>query len=76
MRSNTGLVQSELFCTSTVIAAQAFGQAREPVLSLAKKRKSALLETLKELVTIESGSRDSKRLERLEGVIAGRLEEA
>jgi len=49
-------VQSALFYALTVIAAQSFGQAREPVLSLAKKEKPALLETLKGLVSIEPGT--------------------
>ncbi|HJU62194.1 MAG TPA: M20/M25/M40 family metallo-hydrolase [Candidatus Binatia bacterium] len=57
------------------IGSHAFGQAREPVLSLAKKEKPALLETLKALVSIESGSRDDEGLAKLGGVIAGRLKE-
>ena len=76
MRRNTGFVQFALFWALTAIAAQAFGQAREPLLSLAKKEKPALLEILKALVSVETGSRDSKGLDRLEGVIAGRLKEA
>jgi glutamate carboxypeptidase len=57
------------------IAAQAFGQAREPVLSLAKKEKPALLESLRRLVSIETGSRDSEGLEKLAALIAARLKE-
>jgi glutamate carboxypeptidase len=45
------------------------------VLSLAKKEKPALLETLKTLVSIESGSRDDEGLAKLAGLIAGRLKE-
>ncbi len=75
MRPNKGFVQSALFCGLIVIAAHAFGQAREPALSLAKKEKPALLETLKELVSIETGSRDSEGLEKLAALIAARLKE-
>jgi len=76
MRPNSSrFVQSALFCGLIFIAAQAFGQAREPVLSLSKKEKPALLETLKELVSIETGSRDIEGLERLAAVIAGRLKD-
>ena len=57
------------------MAQQAFGQAREPVLSLAKKEKPALLESLKQLVSIESGSRDHEGLDKLANLIAGRLKD-
>jgi hypothetical protein len=70
MRPNqVRFVQSALFYALTVIAAHAFSQAREPVLSLAKKGKPALLETLKGLVSIETGSRDSDCLEKLATLI-------
>jgi glutamate carboxypeptidase len=54
---------------------QAFAQPMEPALSLAKKEKPALLETLKALVSIETGSRDFEGLGKLAGLIAGRLKE-
>ncbi len=54
--------QTALFLMLAGMAAQAFGQGREPVLPLAKKEKPAPLETLKELVSIESGSRDYEGL--------------
>jgi glutamate carboxypeptidase len=54
-------------------AAPASGAALEPVLALAQKEKPALLETLRELVSIESGSADREGLDRVAGVIAGRL---
>jgi glutamate carboxypeptidase len=57
------------------MASQTFGQANEPVLSLAKKEKPALLETLKGLVSIETGSRDREGLDKLADLIAGRLKE-
>ena len=43
------------------------------MLSLAKKEKPVLLETLKDLVSIESGSRDNEGLDKLANLIAGRL---
>jgi glutamate carboxypeptidase len=75
MKPNKGFLRSTFFYALTLIAAQAFGQAREPVLSLAKKEKPALLETLKELVSIETGSRDSEGLEKLAALIAARFKE-
>ena len=50
-----------------------FGAAVDPVWSLAEKEKPALLETLKELVAIESGSRDREGLERIAARIAASL---
>jgi glutamate carboxypeptidase len=54
-------------------AQHAFGAAVEPVWSLAQKEKPALLETVKALVAIESGSSDSEGLEKIAVVIADRL---
>jgi len=51
----------------------AFGQAREPVLSLAAKEKPGLLETLREIVSIESGSRDYAGLGKLAEAIGEKL---
>ena len=45
----------------------------EPVFALAKKEQQAVLKTMKELVEIESGSADYAGLEKIAGVIAGRL---
>ena len=53
----------------------ALAQAREPILSLAKKEKPALLETLKQLVSIETGSRDFEGLGKLANLIAARLKD-
>ena len=64
-----------LFLVLAGLAPKAFGQAREPVLSLAKKEKPALLETLKQIVSIETGSRDYEGLTNLAGVIAGRFKD-
>ena len=45
------------------------------MLALAKKEQPALLQTMKELVEIESGSADYDGLEKIAGVIAGRLKQ-
>ncbi len=58
-----------------ILPGGACGQPVEPVLSLAKKEKPALLETLKDLVSIESGSRDIEGLDKLADLIAGRLKD-
>ena len=59
-----------LLCSSVL----GFAQPAEPALSLARKEKPALLETLRELVSIESGSRDYEGLSKLAALIAGRLQ--
>ena len=56
-------------------SANAFAQPLEPVFSLAKREKPALLETLKALVSIETGSRDSEGLGQLAAFIAAQLQE-
>ncbi|MGH7770992.1 MAG: M20/M25/M40 family metallo-hydrolase [Candidatus Binatia bacterium] len=70
-----GYFQAAAFLMFAGMAAHALGQATEPVLSLAKKEKPALLETLKKLVSIESGSRDHEGLDKLARLIAERLKE-
>ena len=50
-----------------------YAQPREPIFSLAKKEKPALLESLKALVSIESGSGDFEGLGKLADIIVGRL---
>ena len=64
------LIVSAAFCTAA-FAAQA--QPLEPVLAQAKQHKAPLLETLKELCNIESGSRDLEGLDKVANLIAGRL---
>src|SRR4051812_40298736 len=59
-----------LFAAFTAVAA---AQPVEPVLSLVKKERPALLDTLKTLVEIESGSADREGLDRIASVIEGRL---
>jgi hypothetical protein len=53
------------------VAGAALGAPVESVLSLAKKEKQQFLETLKELVSIENGSREIEGLNRLSSLIAG-----
>src|ERR1043166_6121295 len=48
-------------------------QPLEPVLAQARAQKGPLLDTLKELVSIESGSRDLEGLERIAPPLPGRL---
>jgi len=55
------------------IAATASAAPLEPVRSLVAKEKASLIETLKGLVSIESGSGDREGLDRIADVIAGRL---
>ena len=57
----------------TFLAGAALGQPVQPLLSLAQKEKPALLETLKELTAIESGSRELDELDRIAGVIVGKF---
>jgi glutamate carboxypeptidase len=61
---------------AALLAALAFHASAQPVeavLALAKKEKSGLIETMKYLVSIESGSRDSEGLDKISGLIAERL---
>ena len=58
---------------AVALASQAAAQPVEPVLALAKKERLPLLDTLKDLVSIETGSRDLEGLERAAELIAGRL---
>ena len=64
------LIVSAAFCTAA-FAAQA--QPLEPVLAQARQHKAPLLDTLKELCNIESGSRDLDGLDKVANLIAGRL---
>jgi glutamate carboxypeptidase len=55
------------------VTTNASAQALERVLALAKKEQPALLETLKTIVAIETGSRDIEGLDKLAGIVAARL---
>ena len=56
-----------------LFSVSAFSQPVEPVLSLAKKEKPAMIDTMKALVSIESGSGDREGLERIATLIGDRL---
>jgi len=68
--SYRGLALTLLFSGTSL---HAYAQPSEPIFSLAKKEKPALLESLKALVSIESGSRDFEGLGKLAALIAKRL---
>src|SRR5262249_48090044 len=55
------------------LTASAAAAPVEPVRSLAAKEKAPLIETLKDLVAIESGSGDREGLDKIADVIVGRL---
>ena len=59
--------------TARPIATSAQAAPLEQVQSLAAKEKAPLLATLKDLVSIESGSGDREGLDRLSALIAERL---
>jgi glutamate carboxypeptidase len=65
-------VNAVLF-TIAVLAGDALAQPVQPVAALAQKERSALLDTLKELTAIESGSREPEELDKIANVIAGKL---
>lgn len=61
------------FAAFALLSFGVLAQPMESVLTLAKKEQQALLETLKELVAIESGSRELEELDKIARVIAARL---
>ena len=63
------------FMVFASVAVNALGAGVEPMRSLAMKEKPALIETLKELVSIESGSTDIEGLDKLARLIVGRLQD-
>ncbi len=71
--SRFGHFKAIVLLVLAVMPANVFSQPVDEVSSLAKKEKPLLLETLKELVSIESGSRDTEGLDKLANLIASRL---
>jgi glutamate carboxypeptidase len=67
------IVQLALLTCSIAWMLPAQGAELEPVLAHASKEKAPLLETLKDLVSIESGSGDREGLDKISELIAGRL---
>jgi glutamate carboxypeptidase len=64
---------SAVMLAALVSPRDARAQAQEPILAAAQHEKPALLDTLKDLVSIESGSRDLEGLARLADLVAERL---
>src|SRR5437899_10160528 len=62
-----------IFMLAAALAAAVQAAPQEPVWSLAQKEKPAAIETLRELVSIESGSRDKEGLDRLAAHLGERL---
>jgi len=62
------------FALALPLLAQAQAPSLETLRSLAAKEKPALLQTMKELVEIESGSSDREGLDRIAGYISARLQ--
>ena len=67
------VVASTILAATLASSTPVLAQAQEPVLAAAKREAAPLLDTLKELVAIESGSRDLEGLARLAELIASRL---
>jgi glutamate carboxypeptidase len=62
-----------VFSLGAALAASAAAAPIEPVRSLAGKEKAPFIETLRDLVSIESGSADREGLDKIADLIAGRL---
>src|SRR5437870_10106718 len=62
-----------IFMRAGALASAAQAAPQESVWSLAQKEKPAAIETLRELVNIESGSRDKEGLDRLAARLGERL---
>src|SRR5688500_8986098 len=60
---------------ATVFAGEVRANPVEPVWSLARTERPLLLDTLRSLVSIESGSRDIEGLDKISALIAGRLKD-
>ena len=67
--------QIAVFALVACAAGRSYGAPVEPVLSLAHKERAAVLESMKQLVGIESGSADREGLDRIAALIADRLQE-
>ena len=72
-RPSVRLTHATLLIFGVGLAMSARAAPLEPVQSLAAKEKAPLLATLKDLVSIESGSGDREGLDQLAELIAGRL---
>jgi glutamate carboxypeptidase len=68
------IIRLALLVCCSAWALPAPGAALEPVLTPVSKEKAPLLDTLKDLVSIESGSGDREGLDKLADLIGGRLQ--
>jgi glutamate carboxypeptidase len=76
MNTNTAcrrFARAVLLLTCASLSLDAVAAPLEPVMSLATKEKAPLLDTLRDLVSIESGSGDREGLDKISELIAGRL---
>ncbi|KWR76678.1 M20/M25/M40 family metallo-hydrolase [Cupriavidus sp. IDO] len=73
MPCRTTLRATILFLACATLAGTASAAAVEPVHQLAQQEKPALIATLKDLVSIESGSKDIEGLDRIATLIRDRL---
>ncbi|MFN0299011.1 MAG: glutamate carboxypeptidase [Burkholderiales bacterium] len=69
-----GLLKPVLFMLGASLASHAASQPVQSLLTLAQNEKPALLQTLRELTAIESGSRELEELDRIANVLAGKLQ--
>ena len=67
------ITYAALMLAGVGIAVSSIAAPLEPVMSLAAKEKAPLLDTLKDLVSIESGSGDREGLDKISELIAGKL---
>src|SRR5437867_2934131 len=67
------MMRTVIFILAAVLAPAVQAAPQEPVWALAQKEKPAVIETLRELVNIESGSRDKEGLDRLAARLGERL---
>ena len=68
-------IASMMLGVFVLVAGPVRAQVGRPVLEEVQRQREPLIETMKELVSIESGSRDFEGLSTIAGVIADRLEE-
>ena len=68
-------IASMMLGVFVLVAGPVHAQVDRPVLKEVQRQREPLIETMKELVSIESGSRDFEGLSTIAGVIADRLEE-
>lgn len=66
-------LRTTLCAVSILFGGAALAQPAEPVLAQARANKAPLLDTLKDLVAVETGSRDRENLDKLSEYIAARL---